>query len=109
MATRAKFNMDMSAIEIMVPGAAVAAIAAASFRLFSGRTVRLSSTSQELLDLFEETVPEQRIKPAPPASNDSSQSIACECGITRHQGLIARTRQPAQTGQPDSRGKRVPA
>lgn len=84
MVLREKLNMDMPAIEIMVPSAAVAAIAAASYRLISGRSLRLSSTSQELLDLFEETVPAQGSEDARPASSDS---IACECGITQHRGL----------------------
>lgn len=94
--------MDMPAIEIMVPGAAVAAIATASFRLLTGRAVRLSSTSQELLDLFEETVPPRPIDLAAPASKASNQQIACECGTTRRQGLIA------ETSQPDARDRWVP-
>jgi hypothetical protein len=76
--------MDMPAIEIMVPGAAIAAIAAASYRIFTGQTVRLASTSQELLDLFEVSAPPPSVEPVLGARSAAALSTDSACGTSRH-------------------------
>lgn len=82
--------MELPAIDLIIPGAAVAAIATASFRLFSGRSVRMSSTSQELLELFEDGAPQAR-REDPPTSMAPAAYTACGRGKLHCRGMVSQT------------------
>lgn len=77
-------KMDMPLINMVGLGGTVAAIGIASFRLLSGNPVKLSSTSQELLDLFEVGAPCPSIARLPDAPPTATQHPVPPCGALRN-------------------------
>jgi hypothetical protein len=89
-------NMDMPSVAILAIGMAVVAIAAAVLWFVSGQALKLASTSQELLELFEDAALQLRIKPTPAAPGAAKQSTSSTGGRFHNQ------RVPWQMSERDS-------
>lgn len=91
--------MDMPSIMILAIGTGVVMIAAALLWLVSGQAVRLASTSQELLDLFEEGVPRQSKASAPAMFRPSTPSAFRGTGRSQRQRVTLQASRPGPMQQ----------
>ncbi len=85
--------MDLPSITILALGVGAVAIASAVLWFVSGQALKLASTSQELLDLFEDAMPRQGIERGDTVSRLSTPSS----GRRLHRQHV-----PLPPSQPDS-------